>query len=150
VRGLWERLQEPMNKLLSMDRSVLDLPAFRTAHEKFDSVMAEMQKYEARLVEDWCRQVRAMPNTLQQHTSNFFELTWTRRAGPAVSPSVCTAVLSVLSITCVCCLSGWSCNLACPGQSCNMQSLTCHQSTHSEILNLLFALSVVVSGGGVY
>lgn len=49
-----------MNKLLSMDRSVLDLPAFRTAHEKFDSVMAEMQQYEARLVEDWCSQVRAM------------------------------------------------------------------------------------------
>jgi len=57
VRGLKERLQEPMNKLLSMDRSVLDLPAFRTAQQKFDSVMDEMQQYEALLVEDWCSQV---------------------------------------------------------------------------------------------
>jgi hypothetical protein len=52
-----ERLQEPMNKLLSMDRSVLDLAAFRAAQQKFELVMAEMQQYEAALVEDWCSQV---------------------------------------------------------------------------------------------
>jgi hypothetical protein len=46
-----------MNKLLSMDRSVLDLAAFRAAQQKFESVMAEMQQYEAALVEDWCSQV---------------------------------------------------------------------------------------------
>lgn len=47
-----------MGKLLAMDRSVLDLPAFRAAQEKFESVMAEMQQYEATLVADWCSQVR--------------------------------------------------------------------------------------------
>lgn len=57
VRGLKERLQEPMNKLLSMDRSVLDLPAFRVAQLKFESVMTEMQQFETRLVEEWCSQV---------------------------------------------------------------------------------------------
>lgn len=57
VRGLKERLQEPMNKMLSMDRNVLDLAAFRAAQQKFESVMAEMQEYETALVEDWCSQV---------------------------------------------------------------------------------------------
>lgn len=60
VRGLMERLQEPLNKLLSMDRSVLELPAFRAAYEKCESVLAEMQQYEASLVGDWCSQVRKL------------------------------------------------------------------------------------------
>lgn len=47
-----------MGKLLAMDRSVLDLPAFRAAQEKFESVVAEMQQYEATLEAEWCSQVR--------------------------------------------------------------------------------------------
>lgn len=57
VRGLKERLQEPMDKLLGLDRSTLELPAFRSAQHKFEVVMAEMQQFEAGLVQDWCEQV---------------------------------------------------------------------------------------------
>jgi hypothetical protein len=57
VRGLKERLQDPMSKLLAMDRSVLELPAFSAAQQRFEAVMAEMQQYEATLVQDWCSQV---------------------------------------------------------------------------------------------
>lgn len=60
VRGLKERLHEPMDKLSSMDRSVTDLPAFRAALDKYDAVMAEMDQYEAALVADWCSQVRVL------------------------------------------------------------------------------------------
>jgi dynein heavy chain len=57
VRGLRERLQEPMQKLLAMDRSVLELPAFAAAEQKYEGVMAELAQYEAALVADWCQQV---------------------------------------------------------------------------------------------
>lgn len=57
VRGLKERLQDPMTRLLAMDRNVLELPAFSAAQQRFEAVMAEMQQYEATLVQDWCSQV---------------------------------------------------------------------------------------------
>eukprot|EP00878_Enallax_costatus_P030099 GHUV01032734.1.p2 GENE.GHUV01032734.1~~GHUV01032734.1.p2 ORF type:complete len:143 (-),score=36.64 GHUV01032734.1:204-632(-) len=58
VRGLMERLQEPMGKLQSMDASVQEMPAFKAAQHSYEAVMAEMQQYEKALVQDWCSQVR--------------------------------------------------------------------------------------------
>eukprot|EP00878_Enallax_costatus_P014708 GHUV01015385.1.p1 GENE.GHUV01015385.1~~GHUV01015385.1.p1 ORF type:complete len:890 (+),score=327.73 GHUV01015385.1:1824-4493(+) len=57
VRGLMERLQEPMGKLQSMDASVQEMPAFKAAQHSYEAVMAEMQQYEKALVQDWCSQV---------------------------------------------------------------------------------------------
>jgi hypothetical protein len=48
-----------MGKLQAMDKAVTDMPAFKAAQHSYDSLMSEMQQYEAALVEDWCSQVRS-------------------------------------------------------------------------------------------
>eukprot|EP00879_Flechtneria_rotunda_P005416 GHRR01005708.1.p1 GENE.GHRR01005708.1~~GHRR01005708.1.p1 ORF type:complete len:1495 (+),score=578.36 GHRR01005708.1:300-4784(+) len=74
VRGLMERLQEPMGKLQSLDKSVQEMPAFKNVQHSYDTVMAEMQQYEAVLVQDWCAQVASTSDAkLNQPLLQFHE-----------------------------------------------------------------------------
>jgi dynein heavy chain, axonemal len=59
VRGLAERLAEPMSKLAALDRSVHQLPAYRALQHAHASLTAELRAYEDRLVADWTNQVAA-------------------------------------------------------------------------------------------
>jgi hypothetical protein len=66
VRGLRERLQEPMVKLQSLDKSVLDSTVGSNIQKQYDALMKNMQEYELAIVEDWCAQVRPANHSLDR------------------------------------------------------------------------------------
>jgi dynein heavy chain len=67
-----ERIQEPMVKLQSLDRSVMESPAAKGVQQSFDGLMALMKEYEAAIIQDWCNQVAATSDEkLQQALLQF-------------------------------------------------------------------------------
>ncbi len=62
MRGLMERIQEPMSKLQAMGPVLLESPQGVEVQHNYDGLMAAMQEYERIIVEDWCQQVRIAGN----------------------------------------------------------------------------------------
>ncbi|CAD7696266.1 unnamed protein product [Ostreobium quekettii] len=57
VRGLVERVEEPMAKLRNMNKAVLDTEEAKQIQKSYSSLMAAMADYERVNTEDWCKQV---------------------------------------------------------------------------------------------
>lgn len=59
VRGLMERISEPMSKLQTLNKMVLDSDLAREIQRTYDNLWAEMLEYRKRAVDAWCEQVAA-------------------------------------------------------------------------------------------
>jgi hypothetical protein len=57
VRGLLERIEEPMNKLRTMNKSVMDTEEANDIQKLYTSLTASMADYERAAVNAWCQQV---------------------------------------------------------------------------------------------
>jgi dynein heavy chain, axonemal len=58
VRGLVERVEDPMGKLRSMGKVVTDSEGFKEITKTYTALMAAMAEHERVAVEEWCKQVR--------------------------------------------------------------------------------------------
>lgn len=59
VRGLMERIKDPMDRLLTMNKMVLESELFREIQRTYDHLWEEMTEYRTRAVDAWCAQVAA-------------------------------------------------------------------------------------------
>lgn len=59
VRGLMERIEEPMSKLKTLNKIVLETDLAKEIMRTYDHLMEEMGAFKAKAVEAWCVQVAA-------------------------------------------------------------------------------------------
>ncbi|KAL6747291.1 flagellar outer dynein arm heavy chain beta [Haematococcus lacustris] len=62
VRGLVERIDEPMQKLRTMNKVILEMEQAKEIQKTYDSLMAAMAEYQAKQVAAWCKRVAATSN----------------------------------------------------------------------------------------
>mmetsp|Transcript_13737 Transcript_13737/g.31794 ORF Transcript_13737/g.31794 Transcript_13737/m.31794 type:complete len:4493 (-) Transcript_13737:49-13527(-) len=63
VRGLVERVEDPMNRLKGMGKSVLESEEGKEATRAYNAIMTSLQEYERQHVEEWSREIE---NTSQE------------------------------------------------------------------------------------
>lgn len=52
-----ERIEEPMSKLRTMNKSVLESEEAKDVHNLYNSLMTSMAEYEQTKIKEWCSQV---------------------------------------------------------------------------------------------
>ncbi len=59
VRGLVERIEEPIQKLRTMNKAIMEMDQARDIEKTFESLMAQMREYQGKQVALWCERVAA-------------------------------------------------------------------------------------------